>query len=756
MMGYFWRIVLVFFLFLGKNQQYSTLAAQAPLLPLQWEKLPDSWDEGLPLGNGMLGALIWQKDQQLRLALDRADLWDLRPMANLDRPEWRFDWVKAQWEKNEYEIVQELFDLPYERDPAPSKLPAGALEFDIRPLGNVERVQLDLQEATARIYWENNTVFSCFVDQNQQMGWFQFTGLSIDLQPVFKAPPYSKEKQSAEVNAVEGQDLQRLGYPAGTWEKGAQSIRFRQQGWGNFQYEVQVVWKREADRLSGCWSIHTLEPVPLPEPTALATVFETAKQQHIESWKDFWNRSWIALPNDTLQHQWQLEMYKLGAATGNGAPPISLQAIWTADNGRLPPWKGDFHNDLNVQMSYWPSYSANHLDRSMGLIDWLESNKPAFESYTRQFYQLPGLNVPGVSTLDGQPMGGWIQYAFGPTVSAWLGHHYYLQWRYAMDTVFLSEKAYPWISETACFLEALSTKDAKGKRSLPLSSSPEIRDNSRDAWFSSTTNFDLGLIRWTFAKAAELALVLDKKAESKKWMQVLSEWPDFDVAENGLTFAPQTPYQSSHRHFSHLVAWHPLGVLDVSKGKTEQRLLQNTLDNLYRHGPSAWCGYSYSWLGNLCARNKDGKRAEQALSIFAQHFCLKNSFHVNGDQSGLGFSNYTYRPFTLEGNFAFAAGLQEMLLQSHAGWVEVFPAIPDRWKEVRFHQLRAEGAFLVSARYNDNQVQSIEVTSEKGGMLRLKLPPGWEKIKCDQPHRMKNGLVEIQTEKNQKITLTAD
>ena len=128
---------------------------------------------------------------------------------------------------------------------------------------------------------------------------------------------------------------------------------------------------------------------------------------------------------------------------------------------------------------------------------------------------------------------------------------------------------------------------------------------------------------------------------------------------------------------------------------------------------------------------------------------------MNGDQSGLGFSNYTYRPFTLEGNFAFAAGLQEMLLQSHAGWVEVFPAIPDRWKEVRFHQLRAEGAFLVSAHYNDNQVQSIEVTSEKGGILRLKLPPGWEKIKCDQPHRMKNGLVEIQTEKNQKITLTA-
>ena len=89
-----------------------------------------------------------------------------------------------------------------------------------------------------------------------------------------------------------------------------------------------------------------------------------------------------------------------------------------------------------------------------------------------------------------------------------------------------------------------------------------------------------------------------------------------------------------------------------------------TLDKV---GPDGWCGYSYSWLGNLKARAFDGEGAAQALKTFATCFCLPNSFHANGDQTKPGKSKFTYRPFTLEGNFAFAAGIQEMLLQSHTG-----------------------------------------------------------------------------------------
>ncbi len=156
-------------------------------------------------------------------------------------------------------------------------------------------------------------------------------------------------------------------------------------------------------------------------------------------------------------------------------------------------------------------------------------------------------------------MGGWIQYSFGPTVGCWLAQHFYLHWAYTRDEKFLREKAYPWLKDIATYLDEISVKDNSGKRKLPISSSPEINDNSIQAWFSQTTNYDLSFIRWTFEKAAELASVLGKTEESGKWKTILSEWPDFALdKEGGLAFAPGYPYQESHRHFSHLVGWHPL------------------------------------------------------------------------------------------------------------------------------------------------------------------------------------------------------
>ena len=153
--------------------------------------------------------------------------------------------------------------------------------------------------------------------------------------------------------------------------------------------------------------------------------------------------------------------------------------------------------------------------------------------------------------------------------------------------------------------------------------------------------------------------------------------------------------------------------------------IRGALAELDRLGPDWWCGYSYSWLGNLAARAMDGEKAAEALRTFAECFCLPNSFHANGDQTKSGKSKFTYRPFTLEGNFAFAAGIQEMLLQSHTGVVRVFPAVPAAWKDISFDSLRTYGAFLVSAKKKAGKVTEVRVRSEIGGKLRLENPfPG--------------------------------
>lgn len=700
---------------------------------LKFAKLAPTWDEGIPLGNGMLGELVWQKDGKLRFSLDRADLWDLRPMQNLNTPEFNFKWVQQQVKSNNYKIVQDMFDAPYDNSPAPSKIPGAALEFNITDLGDVQQVELSLPNALCKVLWKNGATLQTFVHADQQVGWFKFEGISTDFIPELIVPQYKKERSSNIENSVVGQDLQRLGYEQGKITKASNQLTYRQKGWDGFEYEVAVTWRQVGQSLIGVWTISSTLSEAKGEKTASKLAdyvlkketFDQSFRSHSAWWTNFWSKSSISIPDPILEKQWYLEQYKFGSAARADAPPISLQAVWTADNGKLPPWKGDFHHDLNTQLSYWPAYSANHLDLEEGFLNWLWANRETFRKYTKTYFGTEGMNVPGVTTLTGEPMAGWIQYSLGPTVGSWLAQHFYLHWKYSGDKKFLQEKAYPWIKDVATFLDQISIKNTNGQRQLPLSSSPEIHDNSIKAWFTQTTNYDLSFIRWTFAKAAELANELNLKEESAKWKTILAEWPDYALDDQGgLAFAPGHPYVESHRHFSHLVGWHPLGQIDWSNGKKEQHIIQETLKTLEKAGPDWWCGYSYSWQGNLYARAFMGEKAAQALRIFAEHFCLPNSFHANGDQTKQGYSKFTYRPFTLEGNFAFAAGIQEMLIQSHTGIIQVFPAVPESWKDITFSNLRTEGAFLVSANRKNGQIQQVEITSENGGTIVLRNPFG--------------------------------
>ncbi len=724
-------ILLILFIFLNSSTTAYNRHFNDGRHDLIFDQLPGSWDEGIPLGNGMLGALIWKKEDKLRISLDRADLWDLRPMENLETDKWKFSWVYDQWKKNKYKNVQNQFDKPYDQLPAPTKIPAGALEFDLGPYGDPNSIRLLLHDAICEVKWEDGKSMQTFVHASKPMGWFKFQGFDKDLIPMLMPPPYENtEKEKEDINSVTGQNLSRLGYRQGEVINNENGYTYTQEGWGGFIYQIHVSWRNEGDVITGCWSISASFPGWDEMPDAVTIVSENLNdsydatcKEHKGWWQKYWSRSDITLPDKLLEKQYYLEMYKFGSVARSDTPPISLQAVWTADNGKIPPWKGDFHHDLNTQLSYWPAYRGNQMDLEIGFINWLWKYRKTFKKYTEEYFEVGGLNVPGVTTLTGEPMGGWIQYSFGPTVSAWLGHHFYLHWKYTMDNDFLTEKAYPWMRDVAVYLDELSVVGNDGRRKLPLSSSPEIFNNSKKAWFDEITNYDLALIRWTYSVAAELANELGLTGEAEIWKTKLNEWPEFAISEGeGLMFSENVPYFESHRHFSHLMAIHPLGIIDISMGEEEKKIINNTIRNLDAKGPEHWTGYSYSWQGNLKARAMDGEGAAKALKIFAEAFCLPNSFHVNGDQSGKGYSGMTYRPFTLEGNFAFASGIHEMLLQSHTGIVHLFPAIPAEWSNAEFNNLRTEGAFLVSAKLKDNKVEQVIVVSEKGGQFRLKNP----------------------------------
>ncbi|MEO9021471.1 MAG: glycoside hydrolase family 95-like protein [Ginsengibacter sp.] len=694
---------------------------------LQFDSLATRWDEGMPLGNGWLGELIWKKDNKLRISLDRVDLWDDRPMPKIDQL--KFKWVVAQLNKGQYDTVHKMGDEPYDRNPAPTKIPGAALEFNYNPFGKVVSNMLDIKTALSTIKFENGVVLHNYVHAVDEIGYFAFENLPESQSgineksciPELIIPNYNSLNKNNDDNSHSGGGLQTLGYAKGTITKTANSIRYHQPTWNGNYYEVLVQWNKiSPTEIIGSWTISNNKKASLPGLKGVGDRLP-GWQSHVSWWNHFWNQSSVSIPDLIIEKQYFLELYKMGCVARSHTSPISLQAIWTADNGNLPPWKGDIHNDLNTELSYWPFYTSNHLAESASFTNWLWKTKEQNKRWTKSYFDINGLNVPGVTTITGKEMGGWIQYSMSPTTVAWLSQHFYWQWKYSMDKEFLLKKCKPYFDEAHEYFKKILTIDPVTKKyKLPLSSSPEIFDNSTKAWFHQWTNYDLALVKAFYNDYIEVCKAATGKVvnDIEKERNLL---PYLNVDETGLTIAPGLDLFESHRHMSPYMAIYPLNLLDI-ENKGDKVVIKNSLRQIEKKGTRAWCGYSFSWMANLYARAKEGDSAARMLQIFSTNFCSINSFHLNGDQRGGQYSDFTYRPFTLEGNFAFAKGVQEMLIQSHKEYVEIFPAIPASWKDVSFSKLRTQGAFLFSAKKENGVVDEVKIFSEEGGLMRLKLP----------------------------------
>ena len=282
---------------------------------LHFEKLAGTWDEAIPLGNGMVGALIWEKEGKLRFSLDRADLWDLRPMENLKAPEWKYSWVYEQWKNNTYKEVQDRFDVPYDKSPAPSKIPGAALEFDISSLGEVTSVHLYIKNGICEVKWKSGARLLTFVHATEPVGWYLFEGLPGSLGYGLVPPAYNTPGESLADNPVAGQDLRRLEYPEGKMSKSENSATYLQEGWGGFKYQVHVEHNADHQSLNGSWGISSEYPGWEEAPRAVDLVkkhrqkgLSNAFETHSGWWSAFWSKSSIEIPDPILEKQWYLSL----------------------------------------------------------------------------------------------------------------------------------------------------------------------------------------------------------------------------------------------------------------------------------------------------------------------------------------------------------------------------------------------------------------------------------------------------------------
>ena len=659
-----------------------------------------TWDEGLPIGNGLMGALMWGSGNHINLSLDRGDLWDLRVAPGTRTKDWNYQTVqRLVASKNQSELVR-LFDAPYDNIAYPTKIPAGRVEIetDGRPIDSFD-LDLAKGEATAR---SDQKKISAIIAAEKAVLMFRTTG-------------------KVSLKLVRPESLKQLGYSLAPVVAQGEGFSFLQEGALGFKYAVVV----DRKGLDGAVAIVTNSESadPLQEARkrvaeALAKGYDAVAKESFQWWNRFWNTSAVHVPDAKIQGHYDFVKYLYGAGSRPGAPPIPLQGVWTADAGSLPPWKGDYHNDLNTQMTYCAYQTAGLFESGRSFLDFNWNLLPEYRKFAQGFFGVPGALVPGVMTLKGEPMGGWGMYSLSPTNGAWIAHLFYRHWRVTQDSAFLRSRAYPWCKEVGTALKSLLKQGPDGYLQLPLSSSPEIHDNSLQAWLQPNSNYDQMQLVEIFEDLAEMAESLRLPQEAKDWRALRGKLAPYvvDPATHSLMFAKGEPYRESHRHFSHVMAIYPFGKLNALNG---DKAVEPSIRLLDQTGTAWWCGYSFSWMSAMCARNGLSDLAAKYLDDYIDAFILRNGFHANGDQKKRGLSNFTYRPVTLEGNFQAMEAVHEMLLQSWGGTISVFPAVRSSWKDVSFESLRADGGFKVWANRVAGRATYLRVQATVGHELAI-------------------------------------
>lgn len=526
-----------------------------------------TWDEAVPLGNGLLGGLLWGETNLLRLSLDRGDLWDLRTPPEIREPGFTYQNLQRLVRDRNQKEIGRLFDEPYNQ-PTPTKIPAGRLEIVLDPSQSVERFELNLATAEGGASLGNDQRCEAFFSATKPVALLRITG------PEPKEIRLRLPGSGGGDTGPSSHAVAKLGYPAAQVGSDGRARWFVQETAGPLKYCVFVESRRLKDETLVAVTVaassvgaDVVRDARRLVSAALRQSYAASLKPHAAWWGKFWTQSSVTIPEPDIQRHYYLVRYFYGATSRRGAPPMPLQGVWTADAGSLPPWKGDYHNDLNTQMSYMGYQGAGHFDEGQSFLDFNWGLLPAYRRFARNFYGTDGAIVPGVMSLAGDPLTGWGQYSLSPTMGPWIAHLFYLHWRYTGDEKFLKTRAYPWCRELGICLKGLLKPNEQGMLVLPLSSSPEIHDNRLSAWLKPNSNFDLACLKMLFQSLGEMADACGKRGEAKDWISTAMALDDWHVnADRALKLDANEDLAESHRHLSNLMGLYPFDVITVEDG----------------------------------------------------------------------------------------------------------------------------------------------------------------------------------------------